>query len=106
MRLRSSFTADLAQHVRLLVRHRPPEQIERLRSALALARTRLSRDPGLGQEVERRGATSFRVTSIGQGLPYLVWYSYDEVDPRSPVRLLMLRHERQERARIDDSLLE
>lgn len=95
---------DVTQQVQWLVRHRSAQHIERLRSALGLLRRRLARDPALGMEHERRGALSLRVTSVGLGLPYLVWYSCDEAEASKPVWLLMLRHERQEQARIEGSL--
>lgn len=63
--------------------------------------TRVTAFPGLGEEVERRGTITYRVSLLGEPLPYLVWYSYDGGDPQGAVSLLMLLHEAQDRARFD-----
>ncbi len=34
-------------------------------------------------------------------LPYLVWYFYDGADSDGPISLVLLLHERQDRARFD-----
>lgn len=63
--------------------------------------TRVTAFPGLGEEVERCGTISYRVRLLGEPLPYLVWYSYDDADPQGAVSLLMLLHEAQDRSRFD-----
>lgn len=50
-----------------------------------------------------RGSISLRLTSIGGGLPFLIWYYYDEADPGAPLWLVMLRHEGQDREALDPS---
>ncbi len=80
-----------------------PEQRANLRAGLAAFRRRVARNPGIGAEIERRGAHSYRVFTIGRGLPYLVWYVYDVADPSGPVSLLMLLHEAQDRQQFDES---
>ena len=78
------------------------EQRANLRAGLAAFRRRFAKHPGIGVEVERRGAHSYRVFTIGRGLPYLIWYVYDAEDPNGPVSLLMLLHEAQDRQRFDE----
>lgn len=43
---------------------------------------------------------------VEEPLPYIVYYSYDSADDDADVRLLMLLHERQDRARFDQSHFE
>lgn len=78
------------------------EQRANLRAGLAAFRRRIATHPGIGAEIERRGAHSYRVFTIGRGLPYLVWYVYDVADAGGPVSLLMLLHEAQDRQRFDE----
>ncbi len=106
MRPRASFTADVLAHVRWLVGHRSVDQVDRLRAGLALLRRRLAANPAIGELREQRGTVSLRATRIGGRLPYLVWYYFDETDETAAVWLLMLQHERQERARIGASLID
>ncbi len=60
---------------------------------------RVATHPRIGRELMRRGSRSFRAVPIGRGLPYLVWYSYDDAEPQGPVWLTMLLHEAQDRER-------
>ena len=41
---------------------------------------------------------SIRVVRLGR-LPYLVWYAFDLTRPKAPIWLLLLMHEKQDRAR-------
>lgn len=74
-----------------------------------MALERVSRQPasypGLGREVDLRAGPSVRVIRLGR-LPYLVWYSFDPTDARAPVWLLLLMHEKQDRARFDPGLFD
>lgn len=79
-----------------------PEHRANLRAGLAAFGPRVAKHPGIGAEIERRGAHSYRVFTIGRGLPYLVWYVYDVEDAGGPVSLLMLLHEAQDRQRFDE----
>lgn len=106
LRYHAQFAADLAQRVRWLQKHRPPEQRRNLAQALAAFKERVAAFPGLGHEVERRGMVTYRVRPIGDPLPYLVWYSYDAADENGVVSLLMLLHEAQDRERFDPDRFE
>lgn len=99
VRYHTSFKHDLAERVRWLRQHRPSEQRENLRTALAPFTERIAAFPGVGEEVERRGSRTYRRFMIGSPLPYIVWYYYDIADTRAPVWLVMLMHEDQDRER-------
>lgn len=101
IRYHEQFRQDLGERARWLARHRPPEQRLDLRREMRSFIKRVTGFPGLGEEVEKRGSISYRVRLLGEPLPYLVWYSYDEDDPDGAVSLLMLLHESQDRARFD-----
>ncbi|MBI2325570.1 MAG: type II toxin-antitoxin system RelE/ParE family toxin [Chloroflexi bacterium] len=101
IRYHDQFRQDLDGRVRWLVRNRPPEQRVSLQRELRSFIRRVAAFPGLGEEVERRGTISYRVGLLGEPLPYLVWYSYDDGDPDGAVSLLMLLHEAQDRLRFD-----
>jgi plasmid stabilization system protein ParE len=101
VRYHEQFLQDLDERVRWLARHRPPEQRDNVQRELRSFITRVTAFPGVGEEVEKLGTTSYRVRLLGDPLPYLVWYSYDEDDPDGAVSLLMLLHEAQDRARFD-----
>ena len=49
---------------------------------------------------------SYRVFTVGGGLPYLVWYYCDMADERAPVWLAMLMHESQDRERFSPGRFE
>ncbi|HEV2249761.1 MAG TPA: type II toxin-antitoxin system RelE/ParE family toxin [Candidatus Limnocylindria bacterium] len=102
VRYHAQFAADLAERVRWLQRHRPPEQRANLAHALLTFSERVATFPGLGQEVERRGAVSYRVRPIDP-LPYRIWYSYDVADEHGVISVLMLLHEAQDRQHFDPS---
>lgn len=106
VRYHASFTNDLVERVRWLREHRPPGQRRTLRAALAAFIKRIAAFPGIGEEMERRGSRSFRRFTLGRPLPYVVWYHYDLADERSPVWLLMLMHEDQDRERFSPDRFE
>lgn len=106
VRYHVQFAADLAERVRWLQKHRPPEQRAHLAQALATLRERVAAFPGLGLETERRGTVSYRVRPVADPLPYLVWYSYDTADEQGVVSLLMLLHQAQDRERFDPTRFE
>ena len=101
VRYDEAFRDDLAAQVRWLATHRPPTQREALRLALDQFVRRIATKPAIGAEIERRGNRSYRVFPIGGGLPYLVWYVCDVGRAATPVSLLMLLHEMQDRERFD-----
>ncbi len=103
IRYHARFLETLANQLQWLERHRPPEQRDNLRRALAVLEERVATFPGLAQEVRRRGPISYRVRLVEESLPYIVYYSFDSTDDTADVRLLMLLHERQDRARFDPS---
>lgn len=86
-----------------LRRHRSGEQIANLRQALRTFLGRVTAFPAAAQEVEECGTICYRVRLLGEPLPYLVYYSYDDADDNGPVSLLMLLHESQDRERFDPS---
>lgn len=89
-----------------LVRHRSADKVQRLRRSLSLLRRRLAAHPGMGELLERRRGKAVRVIAVGGRLPYLVWYYYDEADPRAPIWLIAFQHEQRDRERFDPTLLE
>lgn len=91
-----AFGAAVRETAQWLVSHRSVEDIERLRRELERVETRLGSYPRLGREVEVRHGWSVRVIRLG-ALPYLIWYSFDASDPRGPIWLLLLMHEKQDR---------
>lgn len=105
IRYHESFKDDLVERVRWPRQHRPLEQIANLQRALAAFTERIAAFPGLGEELERRGGRSYRRFTIGGALPYIVWYYYD-ADDRTPVWLLMLMHEDQDRERFSPERFE
>ena len=101
VRYHQQFQQDLQDRARWLRRNRPAQQLTSLQEVLAAFVQRVSMFPAVGEEVERRGTVSHRVRLLGDPLPYVVWYSFDESDLDGPVSLLMLLHEAQDRARFD-----
>jgi plasmid stabilization system protein ParE len=101
LRYHRQFRQDLQGRARWLKRNRPPEQLTSLQQAVNTFVHRVTAFPALGTEVEKRGTISYRVRLLGEPLPYVVWWSFDEGDPDGPVSLLMLLHEAQDRARFD-----
>lgn len=93
----------LEEQLRWLERHRPQSQRDELRHALAAFEGRVSAFPGVGREVRRRGSVSYRVRLVEEPLPHVAYYSHDTADPEGAIRLLLLLHERQDRARFDPS---
>lgn len=106
IRYHARFLETLESQLRWLERHRPEEQRHDLQRALIAFEERVTAFPGLAQEVRRRGPISYRVRLVEEPLPYIVYYSYDSADDDAHVRLLMLLHERQDRARFDPSHFE
>lgn len=106
MRYHTSFANDLVVRAQWLRLNRPAEQRANLRAALATFRQLIGSSPGLGVEVALRGTRSYRVFTVGGGLPYLVWYYYDTADERAPVWLAMLTHESQDRERFSPGRFE
>ena len=106
VRYHAQFAADLAERVRWLQKHRPPEQRTNLAQALATFKERVAAFPGLGQEVDLRGTVVYRVRPLADPLPYSVWYSYDTADENGVVSLLMLLHQAQDRDRFDPGRFE
>lgn len=103
VRYHAQFAEDLATRVIWLQAHRPPEQRLNLARALALFVERVIAFPGLGLEMHRRGAMSYRVRPIADPMPYYVWYSYDTASVNGVIALLMLLHESQDREDFDPS---
>lgn len=97
------FRADLSARVHWLRLHRPPEQRANLAAAHRTFIRRVTEYPGIGVEIERAGAVSYRVRPIADALPYNVWYAYDTADDDGVVSLLMLLHDAQDRERFDPS---
>lgn len=102
-RFDEQFEHDLRDRVVWLWQHRSREPVTNLRQALRAFLTHVTAFPGAAVEVDKRGPISYRVRLLGEPLPYLVYYSYDEADEKAPVILLMLVHEAQERERFDPS---
>lgn len=103
IRYHQQFRQDIQHRARWLRRNRPVQQAANLQRALARFVQRVTAFPAVGEEVEKRGTLSYRVRPLGDPLPYLVWYAFDESNPDGPVSLLMLLHEVQDRARFDPS---
>lgn len=101
IRYHDRFRQDLRERAAWLRRNRPPQQLANLQEAVRTFVRRAIEFPGAAAEVKRRGTTSYRVRLLGEPLPYLVYYSYDEADEDGPVSLLMLLHEAQDRERFD-----
>lgn len=99
------FRDDVEAVLHWLRAHRRSEDGERFLSALQRMRATLGRFPGIGGSVVERSGVSVRVLGLGR-LPYLVWYAYESGDPATPVWLLVLKHEDQDRARFDPSPLD
>lgn len=106
VRYDEQFRADLAERVRWLQRHRPPDQRRNLARAIGSFKERVAAFPGIGQEVTLRDTVSYRVRPLAEPLPYLVWYSYDTARADGSISLLMLLHESQDRERFDASRFE
>lgn len=106
IRYHERFRQDLHDRAAWLRRNRPPQELTNLQDALRAFAGRVTTFPGAAKEVERRGTTSHRVRLLGEPLPYLVYYSYDEADEDAPVSLLMLLRESQDRERFDPSRFE
>ena len=106
VRYNTTFANDLAARVRWLQVNRPAAQRANLRAALATFRQLIGSSPVLGVEVALRRTRSYRVFTVGGGLPYLVWYHYDTADERAPVWLAMLMHESQDRERFSPGRFE
>lgn len=106
IRYHRQFLKDLDERVRWLARNRPATQRENLQRELRSFVGRVIAFPGLGEQVAKVGSVSYRVRLLGDPLPYLVWYSYDEADQGGAVSVLMLLHEAQDRARFDPSRFE
>ena len=106
VRYHDAFRRDLGARAHWLAAHRRLEERQALRVAVGAFVRRVAMHPGLGVEVDQRGAQSYRVVPIGGRLPYLVWYGYDIVDERGPVSLLMLLHDLQDRERFDPTSYE
>ena len=70
---------------------------QRLRAALARFRQTITANPHIGFESERVGSFTVRAFTLS-GLPFLIWYSFDERDPKAAIWFLMLWHESQDRA--------
>jgi plasmid stabilization system protein ParE len=101
IRYHRQFRQDLQDRARWLARNRPAPQLANLQQVLTAFVQRVTVFPAIGEEVEKRGTVSYRVRLLGDPLPYVVWYSFDESDPDGAVSLLMLLHEAQDRARFD-----
>lgn len=101
VRYHARFRETLEHQVRWLERDRPQEQRDNLQRALDAFEERVVAFPGLAQEIRRRGSVSYRVRLVEKPLPYIAYYSSDTADENDDVRLLMLLHEKQDRARFD-----
>ena len=94
-RLERSFILDLQAQVSRLRQHRDAEYGERLRDGIFQARRLLAAKPGVGSPQLADGSIAIRKLLL-RDLPFVIWYSYDELAPRADVWLLRLFHARQD----------
>ncbi len=92
-----AFRDALAEQNKWLKKNRSKRQRLRLRAALGQFRQTITANPGIGFESEKVGPSSVRAFTLS-GLPLLIWYAFDEGDPRAAIWLLMLWHDSQDRS--------
>ena len=75
-----------------------PAWIDKLSADLDALKTLLAVYPNSGRKLAERGSLALHKLRLRQ-TPYYVWYSTDDVDPKSPVTLERLFHTRQQTPR-------
>ncbi len=103
IRYTAAFLDAVAAQNKWLKKNRTKRDRQRLRSALARFRQTMAANPHIGFESEKVGSFTVRAFPIS-GLPFLVWYSFDEADPKAAILFLMLWHESQDRASVSPTL--
>lgn len=97
IRYTAAFLDAVAAQNKWLKKNRTKRDRQRLRAALARFRETITANPHIGFESEKVGSFTLRAFTV-PGLPFLVWYSFDESDPMAAIWFLMLWHESQDRA--------
>jgi len=102
IRYTAAFLDAVAAQNKWLKRNRTKRDRQRLRAALARFRQTITANPHIGFESEKVGSFTVRAFPVS-GLPFLIWYSFDERDPKSAIWFLMLWHESQDRTSVSPS---
>ena len=95
-RYTTAFLDAVAAQNKWLKKNRAARDRQRLRAALARFRQTITANPRIGFESEKVGSFTVRAYPLS-GLPFLVWYSFDESDAKAAIWLLMLWHESEDR---------
>lgn len=99
IRYTAAFLDAVAAQNKWLKKNRTKRDRQRLRAALVRFRKTIAANPHIGFESERVGRFTVRGFTV-PGLPFLIWYSFDEGDPKAAIWFLMLWHESQDRASV------
>ena len=99
VRYTTAFLDAVAAQNKWLKKNRTARDRQRLRAALARFRQTITANPHIGFESEKVGAFTVRAFTLS-GLPFLVWYSFDESDAKAAIWFLMLWHESQDRVSV------
>jgi plasmid stabilization system protein ParE len=96
IRYTAAFLDAVAAQNKWLKKNRTARDRQRLRAALGRFRETIAANPHIGFESEKVGSFTVRAFTLS-GLPFLIWYSFDESDPKGAIWFLMLWHESQDR---------
>jgi hypothetical protein len=96
IRYTTAFLDAVAAQNKWQRKNRTGRDRQRLRAALARFRQTIIANPHIGFESEKVGSFTVRAFTLS-GLPFLIWYSFDERDPKAAIWFLMLWHESQDR---------
>jgi hypothetical protein len=99
VRYTTAFLDAVAAQNKWLRKNRTGRDRQRLRAALARFRQTITANPHIGFESEKVGSFTVRAFPLS-GLPFLVWYSFDENDAKAAIWFLMLWHESQDRVSV------
>jgi hypothetical protein len=96
IRYTTAFLDAVAAQNKWLRKNRTGSDRQRLRAALARFRQTITANPRIGVESEKVGSFTVRAFTLS-GPPFVIWYSFDERDPKAAIWFLMLWHESQDR---------
>ena len=99
IRYTTAFLDAVAAQSKWLRKNRTGSDRQRLRAALARFRQTITANPRISFESEKVGSFTVRAFTLS-GLPFLIWYSFDERDPKAAIWFLMLWHESQDRVSV------
>ena len=99
IRYTAAFVDAVAVQNKWLKKSRTARDRQRLRAALARFRETIAANPRIGFESEKVGSFTVRAFTLS-GLPFLIWYSFDESDRKAAIWFLMLWHESQDRVSV------